>query len=209
MQCGAAQACYQPITGQAWQSWGLGEGRGGRKRLITITAHAQCGCGERGCGAVKSACVHAEMGGCLTPFLFLRPRGNHTMFVLLFFFVPHDLQIFFSSFETFFLPSLPPLDMWAAFLPGRKGKTAVAAPSSSPLTKELCKQEIQIRCRWVEEPGSKPNTSPLTRKKKRRNLTGAARAQPNPALQSGFKSGNFSLFHQPVYSKLHQQNKYY
>lgn len=56
VQCGAAQACYQPITGQAWQSWGLGEESGGRKRLITITAHAQCGSGERGCGAVKSAC---------------------------------------------------------------------------------------------------------------------------------------------------------
>ncbi len=196
VQCGAAPACYQPITGQAWQSWGLGE-EGGGGGLITITAHAQCGPGEGGVVLLECVCVcvcvDAEgglkhwVGGCLTPFLFLRPRGDHTLFVL--YFCTTWLADFFL-FKHFSSP-LPPLAMWAAFLPSRKGKTAVAVPSSSPLTKELCKQEIQIRCRWVKEPGS--SRIPLPSEEKG-NLTGASRLQPHPALQSAFKSGDFSPF---------------
>lgn len=86
VQCGAAQACYQPITGQAWQSWGLAEegGGGGGGGGWRKSHHYHCTCSvrlwRRGCGAVGS--VERERGGAergvggrLTPFLFLRPRG--------------------------------------------------------------------------------------------------------------------------------------
>lgn len=81
VQCGAAQSCYQPITGQARQSRGLGEEEEeeGGGRLITITAHAQCGSGEGGVVLLECVCrkwgLKQGVGGCLTPFLFLRPRG--------------------------------------------------------------------------------------------------------------------------------------
>lgn len=81
-------------------------------------------------GGVVLLRVHVEMGGCLTPFLFLRPWGNHTMFVLGFFFVPHDLQIFFS----FFLNIFPPL-----------------SPSSRHVSGILARQERQNSCGCTEQ----------------------------------------------------------
>lgn len=71
------------------------------ERLITITAHAQCGCGEGGVVLSKCVCVCMYMrgggvkqavGGCLTPFLLLRPQGITRCLYCIF--APHDLQIF-------------------------------------------------------------------------------------------------------------------
>lgn len=70
------------------------------ERLITITAHAQCGCGEGGVVLPKCVCVctceggvKQGVGGCLTPFLLLlRPRGITRCLYCIF--APHDLQIF-------------------------------------------------------------------------------------------------------------------
>lgn len=70
------------------------------ERLITITAHAQCGCGEGGVVLSKCVCVYVHarggvkqaVGGCLTPFLLLRPQGITRCLYCIF--APHDLQIF-------------------------------------------------------------------------------------------------------------------
>lgn len=50
----------KPVTNQLQDKHGSAGAGARRKRLVTAAAHAQCGSGERGCGAVRSACVHAE-----------------------------------------------------------------------------------------------------------------------------------------------------
>lgn len=61
VQHGAARACYQPITGAAWQSWGLGEEGEEEETLFTITAHAQCSSDEG--GVVRLVCAYMQRGG--------------------------------------------------------------------------------------------------------------------------------------------------
>lgn len=185
VQHGAAQACYQPITGPAWQRWGLGE-EGRKKRDSSLSLHMlsvalvkEVWCSWNVCVCVY-ICREREWSGGVGGWVFDSippPSSSGESHVVCTVFLHHMTCRFFFLFKHFsssFAPSLPPLAMWALLLPGRKGKTAVAVPSSSPLTKELCKQEIQIRCRWVEEPGS--NQIPLPSPEKR-NLTGASRLQ--------------------------------
>lgn len=101
-------ALLKPVTNQLQDKHGRAEDWARREgeeeeRLITTTAHAQCGSGEGGVVLLESVCMYMQggggmkqgVGGCLTPFLFLRPRGiTRCLYCIS---APHDLQIFFSS----------------------------------------------------------------------------------------------------------------
>lgn len=67
------------------------------ERLITITALSVAV--AKGVWCYQSVCVYVHargvkqaVGGCLTPFLLLRPRGITRCLYCIF--APHDLQIF-------------------------------------------------------------------------------------------------------------------
>ena len=96
----------------------------------------ECGGRERGSGA--------RSGWAFDSIPLPPSSGDHTLFVLYFL---HHMTCRFFLFKHFSSPRSLLSLCERRSLPGRKGETAVAVPSSSPLTEELCKQEIQIRCR--------------------------------------------------------------
>ena len=102
--------------------------------------------------------------------------GSHVVYTV---FLHHMTCRFF-----FFLN--PPLPVRAAFLPGRKGKTAVAVPSSSPINRGIMQAGNSNKMQMSGRARLRPNSSLLTKKEKKerkqeRNLPGASRPQPNPA----------------------------
>lgn len=113
------------------------------ERLITITAHAQCGCGGGGVVLPKCVCVctcegggvKQGVGGCLTPFLLLRPRGSHVVCTVFL----HHMTCRFFLFEDFF--SSPPFHPLShpSLLPSLSERRSCQAGKA----KQLC------RCRAV------------------------------------------------------------
>lgn len=176
VQHGAAQACYQPITGPAWQSRGLGEeGRGGRWE----TLHYQCTCSVwlwwRGCGAV-GVCVHAERGNEAREWVgvwlhfssFVLGGITRCLYCI---FAPHDLQIFFP-FYTFLLPlcsfspPAPSTCCASAALAREERQNSCGSAEQFPINQGIMQAGNSNKMQMSGRARLQPNTSPSTRKKK-------------------------------------------
>lgn len=177
VQCGAAQACYQPIIGQVWQSWGLGEEEG-VEGVEGKTHHYHRTCSVwlwwRGCGAVR-VCVCTCRGrggwsrsGWVFDSIPLPPSsGDHTLFVLYF------CTTWLADF--FFLNIFPPL-----------------SPSSRCVSGVLARQERQNSCGSAEQFPINQGIMQAGNSNKMQ-MSGGARLQPNTSPSPEKKKPDRSL----------------